>query len=308
MFQKFKDKLQAGSTGRRSPSPNASNAGWDALLSATRTTLTIAKESVAGLPVPGLEAAIGGLLKDMKANEEAIKSFNAAVVRLNDNVISPLKAAVGKQPDCMDDDLQNRLESLAKYVEQLISDCLLLNPQLISDLEDLVKRADSTQSRERHKRFLSSQDDLGIIQELNRELDRIVMAFTKITAWIDDADAPTIFWLSGMAGVGKSTIAHTVAEQEDRKRRLGASFFFSRDEADRRNSHLVYPTIAFQLAGLDSSLRESVAQALEQDVDIGQAMMQKQFDHLIARPLAKLKGQTRTIVFVLDALDECGPD
>lgn len=63
MFQKFKDKLQAGSTGRRSPSPNARNTGWDALLSATRTTLTIAKESVAGLPVPGLEAAIGGLLK-----------------------------------------------------------------------------------------------------------------------------------------------------------------------------------------------------------------------------------------------------
>lgn len=51
-------------------------------------------------------------------------------------------------------------------------------PHLISDLADLVIRADSTQFRERHKRFLSSQDDLGIIQELNRELDRIVMAFT----------------------------------------------------------------------------------------------------------------------------------
>ncbi|KAG9024757.1 hypothetical protein FS837_005215, partial [Tulasnella sp. UAMH 9824] len=365
MFQKFKDKLQAGSTGRRSPDPNASKTGWDGLLSATQTTLTIAKESVAGLPVPGLEAAIGGLLKDMKANEEAIKAFNAAVVRLNDNVISPLKAAVAKQPDCMDDDLQSRLESLA------------------NDLADMVKRADSTQLREKHKRFLSSQGDLGIIQELNRELDRIVMAFTgrgsvsaemearaakrlgaflaarasilrgtfaddlclaqalmldklpraqarhdsalrvganpcfpgtrnsilqEITAWIDDSNAPAIFWLSGMAGVGKSTIAHTVAEQEDKKHRLGASFFFSRDQADRRNSRLVYPTIAFQLAGLDSSLRESVAQALEQDVDIGQAMMQKQFEHLIARPLAKLKGQTRTILFVLDALDECGPD
>lgn len=130
----------------------------------------------------------------------------------------------------------------------------------------------------------------------------------EITAWIDDSSAPAIFWLSGMAGVGKSTIAHTVAEQEDRKHRLGASFFFSRDQADRRNSHLVYPTIAFQLAGLDNSLREIVAHALQQDVDIGQAMMQKQFEHLIARPLAKLKGQTRTIVFVLDALDECDPD
>lgn len=64
----------------------------------------------------------------MKANEEAIKAFNAAVVRLNDNVISPLKAAVGKQLDCMDDELQNCLESLAKYVERPISDRSLLKP------------------------------------------------------------------------------------------------------------------------------------------------------------------------------------
>ncbi|KAG8957532.1 hypothetical protein FRC05_009832, partial [Tulasnella sp. 425] len=349
-MKKFLDKLPLPSPRRRSPSPNARNAGdgstrWEALLNVTQTTLTIAKESVAGLPVPGLEAAIGGLLQvltvyqGMKANEEAIKTFNSAVVRLNDNVAAPLKAAIASQPDFMDDDLQKRLELLAK------------------DLTDLTKRADTMSSRERHKRFFSSQDDLGIIQELNRELDRIVMAFNgrgsisaemearaakmearaakelaqtlvsaeqtrlieklpraqarhdsasrvganpcfqgtrkdilkKISAWIDDPNTRPIFWLSGMAGIGKSTIAHTIAEQEDKKHRLAASFFFSRDEDGRRNPNFVYPTIAFQLAGFDSSLREPIAQALEQDADIGLATMQKQFEHLIAGPLAKLK-------------------
>ncbi|KAG8971432.1 hypothetical protein FRC05_011111 [Tulasnella sp. 425] len=356
----------AGSPGRRSPSPNAGNAGgrstrWETLLNATQTTLAIAKESVAGLPVPGLEAAIGGLLKvliiyqGMKSNEEAIKAFNEAVVRLNDNVAAPLKAAIASQPDFVDDDLQKRLELLVK------------------DLTHLTKRADTMSSRERHTRFFSSQDDLGIIQGLNRELDRIVMAFIsrgsisaemearaakmearvakelaqtlvsaeqtrlieklpraqarhdsasrfganpcfqgtrsgileEISAWIDDPSTRPIFWLSGMAGIGKSTIAHTIAEQEEKKHRLAASFFFSRGEADRRNPHLVYPTIAFQLTRFDSSLREPIAQALEQDADIGLAMMQKQFENLIAGPLAKLKVSAKTILFVLDALDEC---
>ncbi|KIO16048.1 hypothetical protein M407DRAFT_34320 [Tulasnella calospora MUT 4182] len=354
MQRKFKDKLHIGPPGRRSPSPYARNAGerstrWDTLLNATQTTLAIAKESVAGLPVPGLEAAIGGLLKiltlyqGMKANEEAIMAFSSAIERLNKNVAQPLKESIDKQPDFIDDDIQKRLELLA------------------DDLAGLNIRADSMLSREKPKKFFSSQDDPGMIQELNRELDRIVMAFTgrgsisaemearaarrfaqalvidrlpraqarhdsasrvganpcfqgtrqsilqDISAWIDDVSAPPIFWLSGMAGIGKSTIAHTIAEQEDKKHRLGASFFFSRDEADRHNPHLVYPTIAFQLAGFDSSLREPITQALEQDADVGHAMMQKQFEQLIAGPLEKFKGKAETIVFVLDALDECNP-
>ncbi|KAG9032237.1 hypothetical protein FS837_002779 [Tulasnella sp. UAMH 9824] len=377
MFKKFKDKLQPGSSGGHSPSSNISerSTGWGTLLSTTQTTLSIAKESVAGLPVPGLEAAIGGLLKiltvyqvmrdalfteaeanllnrfqGMKANEEALKAFNAAIVRLNDNVTLPLKEAIARQPDFVDEDLQKRLG-------------LLVNPKsrLDSDLADLTKRADTTLSRQKPARFFTAQDDQWVIQELNRDLDRIVMAFTsrgsigaeikareasryaqtliinrlpraqarydsasrvganpcfqgtrssilqEISSWIEDPRAPLIFWLSGMAGIGKSTIAHTIAEQEDKKHQLGASFFFSRDEADRRNPHLVYPTIAFQLAGFDTSLREPITQALEQNTDIGHAMIQKQFEQLISGPLEKFKGTAKTILFVLDALDECSP-
>ncbi|KAG9033497.1 hypothetical protein FS837_002447, partial [Tulasnella sp. UAMH 9824] len=279
----------------------------------------------------------------MKANEEALKAFNAAIVRLNDNVTLPLKEAIAKQPDFMDEDLQKRLGLLA------------------NDLADLTKRADTTLSREKPTRFFTAQDDQWVIQELNRELDRIVMAFTsrgsigaeikareasryaqtqiitrlpraqarydsasrvgahpcfqgtrsrileEIYTWIEDPSAPPIFWLSGMAGIGKSTIAHTIAEQEDKKHRLGASFFFSRDEADRRNPQLVWPTIAFQLAGFDNSLREPITHALEHDADIGHAMMQKQFEQLIVGPLGKFKGTAKTILFILDALDECSP-
>jgi len=56
----------------------------------------------------------------------------------------------------------------------------------------------------------------------------------EIYKWIEHVDPnhPPIFWLCGLAGIGKSTIAQTVAEHEDALHRLGASFFFSRDETN----------------------------------------------------------------------------
>ncbi|KAG8963667.1 hypothetical protein FRC00_005473 [Tulasnella sp. 408] len=132
----------------------------------------------------------------------------------------------------------------------------------------------------------------------------------EIYDWIDrdDPDSPRILWLCGLAGIGKSTIAHTIAEETDADRRLGASFFFSRDEEDRRNPQLVYPTIASQLARLDHELKKLVAAAVEQDHDVGRLVMRKQFEKLISEPLAAWTGAKGTIVIVMDALDECSPE
>ncbi|KIO17028.1 hypothetical protein M407DRAFT_229880 [Tulasnella calospora MUT 4182] len=132
----------------------------------------------------------------------------------------------------------------------------------------------------------------------------------EIYNWINsqDPNTPPIFWLCGLAGIGKSTIAHTIASEEEEKHRLGASFFFSRDEADRRNPLLVYPSIAYQLAVFNPDLKRLVAEALEQDPDVGLAVMRKQFQKLIAEPLAAWESNRGTVVIVMDALDECYPE
>src|SRR5260221_8081189 len=57
-----------------------------------------------------------------------------------------------------------------------------------------------------------------------------------------------IYWINGIAGIGKSTIARTVAEDEGRRKCLGASFFFSHQEKDLSDPKLFIPTIAHQLA------------------------------------------------------------
>jgi hypothetical protein len=69
----------------------------------------------------------------------------------------------------------------------------------------------------------------------------------QIAAWPDDPRGNSIFWLNGMVGTGKSTIARTVAKYLKEKGLLGASFFFKRGEGDRGNITRFFPTISTQL-------------------------------------------------------------
>src|ERR1700753_3722944 len=70
----------------------------------------------------------------------------------------------------------------------------------------------------------------------------------EIELWAGDFNKLPVYWLNGLAGTGKSTIAQTVAERMFADGRLGASFFCSRDFEDRRNLHFIFPTLAVQLA------------------------------------------------------------
>jgi hypothetical protein len=80
---------------------------------------------------------------------------------------------------------------------------------------------------------------------------------------VDRPIRPACFWLNGLAGTGKSTIAQTFAETSFADGKLGASFFCSRDFEDRSNLQAIFPTLAFQLAHQEPLFRKGVAPGLE---------------------------------------------
>ncbi|KIM96938.1 hypothetical protein OIDMADRAFT_131617, partial [Oidiodendron maius Zn] len=53
-----------------------------------------------------------------------------------------------------------------------------------------------------------------------------------------------IFWLSGLAGTGKSTISHTVARIYSEQKRLGASFFFLKSDGDMNYARKFFISLA----------------------------------------------------------------
>ena len=127
----------------------------------------------------------------------------------------------------------------------------------------------------------------------------------KIELWTRDSHMPPVYWLNGLAGTGKSTIARTIAERTFADGRLGASFFCSRDFEDRRNLQLIFPTIAVQLARNYPEFRSIFIPLVQSDPGIADELPYGQMDRLIVQPL--LKSDISTVI-VIDALDECKDD
>ena len=122
----------------------------------------------------------------------------------------------------------------------------------------------------------------------------------QIQHWLVDEQGQHVFWLNGPAGTGKTTISQTFAEMCFADGTLGASFFCSRNFEDRSNLHMIFPTLAFQLAYQYPQFREELVQVLRTSPDVGS--LYSQIEKLIVHPLKTTHIPT---LIIIDALDEC---
>lgn len=144
---------------------------------------------------------------------------------------------------------------------------------------------------------------------------------TRIHKWIDIGDVlgandipnadsmqtARVFWINGpgSAGTGKSTIVYTIAQDLDKQRKLGASFFCSEDDADCSNPKLIFPTIAYGLGQFYPPFQQEVSAILKADPDVAYTIPSCQIEKLLVKPLQALKDKMPFCVVVIDALDEC---
>ena len=124
----------------------------------------------------------------------------------------------------------------------------------------------------------------------------------EIDSWAKDSNKSPVFWLNGLAGTGKSTIAQTVGERVFADGLLGASFFCSRDFKDRSDLQFIFPTLAFQLAYKYPKFRSALVPLLQSNPDVTYESLYSQMRKLIAGPL---KSAGISTVIIIDALDEC---
>jgi NACHT domain len=138
--------------------------------------------------------------------------------------------------------------------------------------------------------------------------DTRVDVLAQIMAWADHgSDETCVFWLNGMAGTGKSTIARTISRKFYGQSRLGASFFFSKGGADASHAGKFFTSIAVQLANKSASLGHYICEAIVENRGIASQSFCDQWDQLVLGPLSKLDNHPSQspLILVVDALDEC---
>jgi len=129
----------------------------------------------------------------------------------------------------------------------------------------------------------------------------------QIAAWAaNKSETGNLYWIHGLPGIGKTSLAHSICEKLHNKRRLAGAFFCQRDDADMSELRNILPTLISKLAEIFPPFRSIVADRLRNDPNLTSKSMK---DSLFLDFICDLPRHPKhALVFVIDALDECGDD
>jgi hypothetical protein len=138
--------------------------------------------------------------------------------------------------------------------------------------------------------------------------DTRIQLLADIMSWAEAPNTPLVFWLNGLAGTGKSTVARTTCDRLASKGLLGASFFISRQVAYRRHAACVIRTIAYQLARQHHAFAKALSAILRDSPDLAASGgLQRLVTELLVKPANVLPADAGLLI-VIDAMDECTTD
>ena len=119
-------------------------------------------------------------------------------------------------------------------------------------------------------------------------------------------DAPRVCLLIGVAGSGKSAVAHSIARLYDGQKRLGSSYCFASTDVARRNPQNLFSTIARDLSGHDARYKSALWGVVKDNRALrGSTSPSEQVEQFIIEPSKQLDA-IGPLVIIIDALDESG--
>ncbi|KAH8799627.1 WD40-repeat-containing domain protein [Flagelloscypha sp. PMI_526] len=195
-----------------------------------------------------------------------------------------------------------------------------LIPGAIERIEGVVGNIDNQVESTRHFTILDklvvsrdapyTSDAAHKVQRRKCTAGTRVNILNSIMAWARDHTyrlRPSLFWIYGLAGTGKSTIVQSICEMLYIAGVRTSSYFCS-IQLDSKEAKLIFPTIARHLASIFPPFAKHLASQLEDRPDRAFATLSLQFQDLLCGPWgAAFKDIIYQLpcVVVIDALDEC---
>ncbi len=112
------------------------------------------------------------------------------------------------------------------------------------------------------------------------------------------------YWVYGSPGIGKTSLAHSICEILDERNQLAGAFFCRRDDPNLSEPINILPTFIYKLAMIFPPFRTIVAKHLRDHSNLTPESMKDSLFLDLIRSLPHRPEQS--LVFVIDALDECG--
>ena len=131
-----------------------------------------------------------------------------------------------------------------------------------------------------------------------------------ITDWVagisgqEDVPHSNTYWIYGLPGIGKTSIAHSICANLDDQEQLAGAFFCRRDDPELSEPRNILPTLINKLAIIFPPFRGIVAEHLRKNPNITPESMKHTLFLDFIRKLPHLP--IKPLVFVIDALDESG--
>ena len=130
----------------------------------------------------------------------------------------------------------------------------------------------------------------------------------QIMAWVtnvlEQTDRRNTYWIYGLPGIGKTSLAHSICASLHDKEQLAGAFFCQRDDEELREPNNILLTLVRKLAIFFPPFRSIVTEWLRNDPDVTTESIGPDLFVSFIHRLPRLP--KKNLVFVIDALDECG--
>ena len=128
----------------------------------------------------------------------------------------------------------------------------------------------------------------------------------KVITWVANGPGSSnTYWIYGLPGIGKTSLAHSICKILDEQKQLIGAFFCKRDDANSNEPRNILPTLICKLAEHSPAFRKVVAERLRSKPNMTTESM-KDEDFLDFIPSMPGRANEHSLAFVIDALDECG--
>ena len=136
------------------------------------------------------------------------------------------------------------------------------------------------------------------------------LCLQNIMGWVangseeKDLVQSSTYWIYGLPGIGKTSLAHSTCASLDDQRQLAGAFFCRRGDPNLSKTKNILPTLIHKLAWVLPSFRSRVASRLRSNPNLTTDSMEEllvlDFFHNLPH------SPNHFLVFIIDAFDECG--